>query len=558
MSRKLGNNFMENLCEIIELLSPSMDDYLYVLDFRNDFYYISQQGARRFSMKQNSFHHVMENLKKLVHPDDMEGLRRELDDLVATDRKEHDMVYRWISGEKETVWINCRGKMLRENGEALYLVGCINEVGTRPIADNLSGLLGGSSFREFVNECVSVSPEGYFMRLGIDDLKGINARLGVEYGDMILRKTAECISKHVLPGQRLYRIQGDEYVILDFLGGTVEEAREIYRKIRQSVENFVRENNYEVVFTVSAGVIRCQDAEEFTYLEIMKLTEFALDEAKRQGRNRCYIFREEDYARFLRKRALMLKLRQAVNNDFQGFDAYYQPIFRADSRTLYGAEALMRFHTEEFGSVSPEEFIPILEETGLIIPAGRWILERALRMCSECQKSVPDFHININLSNVQVMKSNIGAELLKAVKEYDVSPSQVTLEMTESRLLESDYRFTNIWSKSKEAGMMLALDDFGTVYSNFRYITELRPNVIKIDRTFTMKALENNFEFELLSLFSKMAHDLKLKICVEGIETEEERETICKLVPDYIQGFYFGRPCPYEDFTEKYLKKKAS
>ncbi len=553
MNPQLKNSFLEEICDIIELISPSMDDYLYVLDLKNDFFYISQEATQRFAMESNAFHDLMETHKKFVYPDDLPRLQKELQKLFSGECVSHDMIYRWLSKEGEPIWINCRGQVIQEADEVLYMVGCINEVGMRQIADNTSGLLGETGLKEFLSQ-VKKMPRGYFIRFGIDDLKGINARLGVEYGDMILRKTAECISECMYPGQKLYRILGDEYMVLDFEDGNAEEAHELYRTIRQRVEQFVMDNNYEVVFTLSGGLIQCKDIDDFSYSNIMRFTEFALDEAKRQGRNRCYLFRQEDYERFLKKRELMRLLRQAVNNNFEGFKVFYQPLFSVHNNMLYGGEALMRFYTEERGMVSPEEFIPILEETGLIIPAGRWILNQALQACRNFCEYIPNFHININISNIQIMKSNIGGEILEAVGKYKIRPSQLTVELTESKLLESDYRFTNIWSRLKGAGIELALDDFGTGYSNFRYITELKPDIIKIDRTFTVKALENEFEYELLSLFSKMAHDLKLKICMEGIECEQEKEIICRLLPDFIQGFYFGRPCSYEQFEEQFLK----
>lgn len=554
MSPQLKNSFLEELCEIIELISPSMDDYLYVIDLENDFYYISHQAAERFALENNAFHNMIENFNKFVYPDDMPKLENDILMLMAGERVTHDMLYRWISKEGEPIWINCRGQVIKEMGKPMYMVGCINEVGTRQIADNNSGLLGEAGLKEFLGT-EKAAQEGYLLRLGIDDLKGINARLGLEYGDMILRKTAECISECILPGQKLYRILGDEYMVLDFQGGSTQEAYELYRRIRQRVERFVTDNNYEVVFTLSGGLIEYSSIEDVSYANVMKFTEFALDEAKRQGRNSCYLFQQEDYEKFLKRRELVLRLRQAVNNNFEGFEVFYQPLFSVNHDMLYGAEALMRFQTEEMGMVSPAEFIPILEETGLIIPAGRWVLHQALKTCRDFKKYIPDFHMNINISNIQIMKSNIGGEILEAIKEYEILPSQLTIELTESGLLESDYRFTNIWSQLKSAGVQLALDDFGTGYSNFRYITELQPDIIKIDRIFTVKALENEFEYELLSLFSKMAHELKLKICIEGIESEEEKEIIFQLVPDFIQGYYFGRPCYYEQFEEQFLKE---
>ncbi len=208
----------------------------------------------------------------------------------------------------------------------------------------------------------------------------------------------------------------------------------------------------------------------------------------------------------------------------------------------------MRFHSEESGMVSPVEFIPILEETGLIIPAGRWILDQALQACVQFQKVLPDFHISINLSPVQIMKSGIDDEILEGIERYGLAPSQVIIELTESDLLESDQRFLQMWKRLKEKGVQLALDDFGSGYSNFRYLTEMRPDIIKIDRMFTANAMTHEFDYRQLVLFSEMVNSLNLSLCIEGTETKEELQRVSEMVPEYIQGYYFGRPCEKRAF----------
>jgi EAL domain-containing protein (putative c-di-GMP-specific phosphodiesterase class I) len=253
----------------------------------------------------------------------------------------------------------------------------------------------------------------------------------------------------------------------------------------------------------------------------------------------------------------MQLLRKAVNNDFEGFEAYLQPLINADTNELYGAEALMRFHTEEFGMVSPGEFIPILEETGLIVPVGKWMLCKALEHCSQIHQYLPDFKISINISYIQVLKSNIITEILSAVADYDVLPSTVIIELTESGLVAPDSRISKLCSRMKESGIHLALDDFGTGYSNFHYFNDLQPDIIKIDRTFTVKAIENEYEFNLLSLMTNMAHSMNMRVCVEGIETVDELNKMKALAPDYCQGYYFGKPCPYEEFIENFVDRSA-
>ena len=544
---------VEQICEVINLLNPCMDDYVYVYDLINDFYYISPSATERFCLPASTFNNVVANHAKFVYEPDVAILQTDLSELVAGKKDFHDLHYRWLSVNHEPIWINCRGQVIRQDGKPQYMIGCINETGRRQQADNVSGLLGISHLKSIISRDDFMLPDGYMLRLGLDDFKEINEKLGVEYGDMLLRRTAECIESCLLPDQSLYRAGSDEFLIVDLTERTIEDAQIQYKLVRQSIDKFVEDNNYEAVFTISGGILSNADCRNYGFNGIMKFSEFAMNQAKRDGKNRSYIFNQENYEKFLRRRRLTQLIRKSITNNFEGFEAYLQPLFCAQDNSLYGAEALMRFNTEEFGMVSPGEFIPVLEETGLIIPVGKWMLNESLELCNQIHQIDPSFRISINISYIQVLKSNIITEILTAVTEHSVVPSTVIIELTESGLVTPDARVTKLWARMKDKGIKLALDDFGTGYSNFHYLNELKPDIIKIDRTFTVKAIQNEYEYNLLSLISNMVHSMNLKVCVEGIETTDELGKLKELFPDYCQGYLFGKPCPYDEFVEKYL-----
>lgn len=547
----------KQLRDVIELLHPCMDDYLYVYDFKNDYYFISPHAVERFGMPVNEFHDVAKTHEKFVHPEDLAMLQKDLSEMEQGIKHFHNLQYRWLGLDGQPIWINCRGRTVNdENGVPMYMVGCINEIGAKQKADNVSGLLGESSLQSYLYNWGRAFPEGFILRIGIDDFKDINENLGIEYGDMIIRETANCIAKTIVPGQRLYRIVADEFIIVDFLGGTTEEAKKLYKKIRLEIDKYIEKNRYETVYTISAGLLENKDVTDNSFANMMKLSEFALSEAKRDGKNRCYRFSQEDYEKFLRKKELICELRRAVYNDFKGFETYFQPIVGENDNELFAAETLLRFHSEKMGNVSPVEFIPLLEETSLIIPVGKWVLHRALAVCSEVHKYIPDFKITVNLSYIQVMKSPILTEILTSVEKYGLKPEDVIVELTESGFLESNYRCMDLWNRLREHGIMLAIDDFGTGYSNFHYLYDLSPNIIKIDRTFTVRALKSDYEYNLLRHIVEMIRGINLKLCIEGIETNEELDSINRLNPDYIQGYYFGKPCSYEQFYEKFIESK--
>lgn len=575
------NSFSREQMEyIVELFNPCMDDYLYVFDLQKDCYKISKHATERFLLPGDNFDDAAKAHHTFVYSEDQSRLDDEFRRIMSGEIVFHNMHYRWLDRVGKPVWINCRGRVLNDaDGKPHFLVGCINEIGQKQKADNVSGLLGESSLSAYVEQFEDGLPDGFFLRIGIDDFRDINGDFGMEYGDYILKSTADCIAENIKPSQRLYRILADEFMVVDFSGGDMEAATELYKNIRKSLDTFIEENGYKSVFTISAGAVDTAKTSG-TYENIMKLSEYALNTAKDQGKNRCYIYMQEDYDVFLRKKQITRQLHHAVNHGFEGFETYYQPIVDTKTRRLVGAEALMRFSMPErcedgetkkeavcvgedghdadekvhWERISPVECIPLLEETGLIIPAGKWMLHQAISTCSRWQKYIPNFRININLSYVQVMKSRVLTEILTALRLYGLEPSAVGIELTESGYLDTNTHFQKLWDGLKKNGVLVILDDFGTGYSNLHCLGDLRPNYIKIDRSFTLKALNNQYEHDLMTQIITMTHKLDLTICVEGIETEDEFAKISELDPDYIQGFLFGKPQPAEEFYENLIK----
>lgn len=575
------NSFSREQMEyIVELFNPCMDDYLYVFDLQKDCYKISKHATERFLLPGDNFDDAAKAHHTFVYSEDQSRLDDEFRRIMSGEIVFHNMHYRWLDRVGKPVWINCRGRVLNDaDGKPHFLVGCINEIGQKQKADNVSGLLGESSLSAYVEQFEDGLPDGFFLRIGIDDFRDINGDFGMEYGDYILKSTADCIAENIKPSQRLYRILADEFMVVDFSGGDMEAATELYKNIRKSLDTFIEENGYKSVFTISAGAVDTAKTSG-TYENIMKLSEYALNTAKDQGKNRCYIYMQEDYDVFLHKKQITRQLHHAVNHGFEGFETYYQPIVDTKTRRLVGAEALMRFSMPErcedgetkkeavcvgedghdadekvhWERISPVEFIPLLEETGLIIPAGKWMLHQAISTCSRWQKYIPNFRININLSYVQVIKSRVLTEILTALRLYGLEPSAVGIELTESGYLDTNTHFQKLWDGLKKNGVLVILDDFGTGYSNLHCLGDLRPNYIKIDRSFTLKALNNQYEHDLMTQIITMTHKLDLTICVEGIETEDEFAKISELDPDYIQGFLFGKPQPAEEFYENLIK----
>lgn len=545
--------------DAIRILNPCMNDYLYVFDLKEDYYVISKHATERFILPSDKFYNATKKHEDFVYPEDISMLGKEIEQIKAGKKKFHDMKYRWLDKHNNPVWINCRGSVLfDENTQPHYLVGCINEIGVKPEADNVSGLLGEYALDRYIKDtCTDNIPDGFIIRMSIDNFSTINADFGMSYGDFILKRTAECILESIKPTQKLFKAGSDEFIIVDFNGSSINEAVDIYKQCKKHINNFIENNRYNTIYTLSAGIINTRDItlEEENYV---KLSEFALKTAKDNGRNNYYIYSNTDYDSYKRKLYISKALHNAVNEDFKGFQVFYQPVVDASTYMLTGAEALMRFSIKKEGVdeceyISPVEFIPVLEETGLIIPAGRWILEQSAKQCSIWNEHVKDFRVNINVSYIQVMKSDVFSDIMSVIDKYSLQPSCIGIELTESGYLDSSTHFNHLWRKLKDNGVYVILDDFGTGYSNLHCLSDLKPNYIKIDRTFTLKALRNKYDYELMTYIIDMAHSLGLKLCIEGVETSDDLRQLREPGADYIQGYLFGKPYPAVEFEKRYV-----
>ncbi len=557
MDRIKGNTVFEIFCNIAKEFAPCMHDYLYVVDLVNDTYFITENALTRFNIKNNIFHDVDETHREFVHPDDYDMLQADLRQMFRGEKDEHNLQYRWMGTNGSPIWINCQGRIVRgDSGSPELMIGCVNEIGKMQKADNVSGLLSESSLNEHLSRISSNLSEAMFLRVGIDDFRHLNERHGTEYGNYILRSIAERLKALLGNNQYVYRLVSDEFMILDLSGSDYSKMKKLYQAIRSTVDDLVAAENYKAVYTISGGLVSMKDMEGSAFYhtaEAMKLSEFALAEAKSRGKNQMYFFQREDYTSFLRKRYIRSCLKEAQGNHYEGFNLHFQPIIMSNGETLFAAETLLRYRTPSGENITPFEFIPILEDTGLIIPVGKWVLKNALAMCKKCREVYPEFAISVNFSYVQLLKSPIYEDIMDALEEIELPPSALIVELTESGHLENSGAVQSVWKKLRAAGVNIALDDFGTGYSNLINISNLRPNIVKVDRSFTLKALNNSYEREIMLHIIKMVHSIGLNLIVEGIETHDELVKITEMNPDFIQGYYYSRPCPEQDFSEKYL-----
>lgn len=551
----IQNMSLEQIISVIEIVQKSSDSYLYIIDLNEDVFLVSEKATKRFPFDNTVIENCTEVLKQVVYPSDYLMLKEDLGKCASGDQDSHAMEYRWLDRKGKVVWINCKGTVVVGTEGHRLLVGRVSELGKKAKADNVTGLRREVRFRLDAESILRDRPQSvrYMMRIGIDNFKEINEKEGIEAGDEVLQELAECILGSVDEKVDVYRLLADEFMIVDASGNDPVGAKTVYNRIKRKVTQTVRQKEYSRFYTISAGVME-EGFEDRTADEILRLTEFALNEAKRNGRNQVAMFDQENYNEYLRRLDIRKAMRRDVNNDFSGFQVFYQPIVMAPDFKVVGAEALLRWSNDKFGNISPAVFIPILEESGLIIPVGRYVLKEAAQTCKKWKKSIPEFRMHVNLSYVQVHKSDLMKDVETCIEEVGLEPDSLVLELTESGYIETNDRIKEIFKELKDKNIDLALDDFGTGYSNMRYLKEIEAKTVKIDRSFVIQALQNEHDYNIISHIIDMVHSLGSSVCMEGIEQSDELDKMMKTHPDMIQGYYFGKPSPKEQFENQFLQ----
>ena len=300
---------------MIDLIAPCMDDYLYIIDLKNDTLRISQSAVERFMLPDKFMNDATKHLRTLVYEKDCKLLENHKRKIYAGKEKRYNVLCRLISGKNSPIWISCRGEVINDDeGKPHYIIGCMNETGTRQRADNISGLLGEKEMASYLYSQPKEKLSGYFIQIGINDFGIINNVHGQIYGNYILKRVAECIADCLSSGQKIYHLVTDKYMLVDMLSKSQDEVVQLFKRIGEKIDEFIVDENYKSIFSVSAGVTDISTLAEGA-IECRKKSDFSLKCAKKRGGGSLYFFEEEDYKASLRKNTILSALRSATVNE---------------------------------------------------------------------------------------------------------------------------------------------------------------------------------------------------------------------------------------------------
>ena len=386
--------------------------------------------------------------------------------------------------------------------------------------------------------------------LDLDDFKKINDSLGHETGDKLLIESAQRLQEALRKDDTVGRLGGDEFIVL--LRGVTDDhaALKITEKLLNNFRTPFKIEGRELILTASIGVAIYPE-NGTTVDDLLRNADTAMYQAKSYGRN--------TYSFFTKKMNVIIQRRLVIEEQMRGalerneFELYYQPQIDVKNKHMIGAEALLRWHNPLLGNVTPDEFIPIAENTGLIVPIGKFVISQALHFLNTWQstcKRQQKYTMAVNLSPRQFRDVRLLSFIQNSLSEANVNPENLELEITEGVLMSCHTNVVDILTEITALGINLSMDDFGTGYSSLSYLREYPFNVLKIDRSFIDGIVLNNEDCNLVKAIIAMSHSLGLTVVAEGVETKEQHTLLNELGCDFMQGFYFSKPIPAKQFLD--------
>ncbi len=416
----------------------------------------------------------------------------------------------------------------------------INQLAT---FDTLTGLPNRYALRRQMEDLARHEgrTSGYaVLFVDLDHFKQVNDTLGHQFGDALLCQVAERLRALAGPTLKLARFGGDEFIVI-VPRGDASAAAVIAKRVIESLSAAYDVDKHKVIIGASVGIAIAgrgtSDPDQ-----LLRDADTALYEVKNQGRGRWCFFRPEMAVKALTRRTLELDLRAAVETG--SFQLAFQPLYDIHAGRFSTCEALLRWTHADRGAVAPSDFIPIAEETGLIVPIGRWVLIEA---CRECTGWPDDVKVAVNLSSVQFKQDDIASTVAEALAVSGLDPSRLEVEITESALLQEEASTIRALEQIRGLGVHISLDDFGTGYSSLSYLRSFRFNKVKVDRSFIRELATDASSRILLRGIARLSSELGMRVAVEGIETDEQLHLLAGFAGiDEIQGYYFSRPIASE------------
>lgn len=469
--------------------------------------------------------------------------------------------FEWSSGESATERnYSCHLiPRLDEHGNVYQIMGTVTDRTLEKRAernllhnalhDPLTELPNRILFQEFIEDALAQVETGEIKHCGVlianvDRFKQINETLGHVAGDEFLIAFAARLKRMVRNEDQLARLSGDEFAFLLTSVESNEDVTKVANRIHDCLDEPFLLGQSEFYSSVSIGISTTMSSLPYPE-DLVRDADFAMHGAKSTGRASTEIYQRSSHEKARSQFLLEIELRKAVDGD--QLELYYQPLVDLETGKLVAFEALSRWIHPERGFIPPDEFIPVAEETGIIVDLGRWALNTACRQLKHWQDNIPggsELGMTVNVSNSQFLRTNVAEDTLAALQESGLNGSSLRLELTETVIMENPQEAIGYLDEIKALGVGLALDDFGTGYSSLGSLQNFPLDIIKIDRSFVMDIESNQSNYKIVEIITQLSRVLGLKMVAEGVEIPDHVKLLKQLGCQIGQGYLFSRPVP--------------
>lgn len=550
ITKRIQKNSLAGSYASLEMILDNVGSSIYVRDMHTREVLFANRGLR------NNFSKEIKNqtLDLLFEKDLIKGNRRGKQEVYQEERERwYDLYYThitWVDGRPVTLFAiyditekKVYQKKIEQQAYTDFLTGLYNR------------LCCERDLARHIDEAKKDGSKGALLYLDLDDFKHINDGLGHQYGDVLLKAISHSLQRVEEIENSCYRVGGDEFIII-----IPPKSRSKFDQIIADIKQifvkpwFLKDADYYC--TMSMGIVDFPDEGESVH-ELIKKADIAMYEAKKLGKNRVALYSDKIDSSSNRRLDMEKNMRDAAVSGYKEFEVYFQPIMdiQLPGTPCTGAEALIRWNSEELGFITPAEFIPLAEYLGLINPIGNYVLRESCFFCKQWNDNGhPNYKVNVNLSVVQLLQTDIVEIVAQTLKDTGINPRNLTLEVTESLAINDMERMKSILAKIKKLGVRIALDDFGTGYSSLNHIREIPFDVIKVDQSFVKDLAGDAYSQSFIRMVAELADAIDVSICVEGIETKEQYKVLEGMKVRLVQGYYFDKPLPRAEFENRYVK----
>lgn len=494
------------------------------------------------------------SFQRLTHPEDLRHVQSYIQRVIEGYIQSHEQEKRYVHEEGHTVWVQWHVSLLKDSESGTKrLFFQVQDITDRKLAeekltqDTLTGLPNRARFYDLLKLRVARKPASKakqcaVLMLDVDRFKLVNDSLGSASADQLLIQIAQRVKTCMRQNDILARVGGDEFaVLLDDVSGE-DEASSVATRIQQALAISFNLLGQEVYTTLSIGIALGSDyADDVS--DMLRDAETAMHSAKARGKARYEVFGHDMHGELMSRLKMETDLRRACERDELFVD--YQPIVSLQNRTLIGFEALVRWHHPDFGLVPPKEFIPVAEETGLILSIGQTVLRSACRQARVWQDtypSAPPLFVSVNLSVKQFNEPGLVENIAELLETSKLPPRCLKLEITESVFSDNIEAAVKLLTQLRNLGVQLSIDDFGTGYSSLSYLQRFPIDTLKIDRSFVTQMMENEENLAIVRTIVALAQNLGMDVVAEGVETEDQLRLLQKLECENGQGYLFSTP----------------